>query len=321
MLADKGYDGRAADIWSMGVILFVMHAGFLPFDEPHMSALFRKIQKAQYTVPVWFSPEIAAFIAKILVPTPATRMTLDDILADPWFVGPDNFSIAAAGDAAAAEAAAGDAAAGAAAAAIERASSPKEIERAVGTIADAIDVAVSSPASPAVLAPPATSTAVAKPPPAGAAEPTPSPRVTGCRSTAGGAGEPRRITAADAAALLGGIDLSKLAPAPLPPACAAGDEAPAPAAPSLAQFLSALPPAELLERVGAAMAGVGLSTHVNAADFKVKGDIKTSHGEIRIAATVYTVAPGVCLVDIQRMGGEVRQHARRARPLCPRQRP
>lgn len=85
VLADKGYDGAAADTWSIGVILYVFLAGFLPFDEPTMSALFRKIQKADYSFPSWFSNEVKALLEKILVVEPERRMTLEDIMKDPWF--------------------------------------------------------------------------------------------------------------------------------------------------------------------------------------------------------------------------------------------
>merc|ERR1719247_2309902 len=71
VLADKGYDGAAADTWSIGVILFVFLAGYLPFDEPTMSALFRKIQAADFEYPSWFSSEIKEVLNQILIPDPA----------------------------------------------------------------------------------------------------------------------------------------------------------------------------------------------------------------------------------------------------------
>ncbi|CCI46412.1 unnamed protein product [Albugo candida] len=86
VLADKGYDGRAADVWSIGVILYVLLAGFLPFDEPTMSALFRKIQKAEFSYPSWFSPCVINLLNRILVPDPEQRVTLTDIQSDDWLL-------------------------------------------------------------------------------------------------------------------------------------------------------------------------------------------------------------------------------------------
>lgn len=43
MLADKGYNGMAADVWSCGIILFVLMAGYLPFDDSNLMRLYKKV--------------------------------------------------------------------------------------------------------------------------------------------------------------------------------------------------------------------------------------------------------------------------------------
>lgn len=87
VLADGGYDGKSADCWSMGVMLFVMLAGYLPFDEATPNALFRKVAVADFSFPKRrpFSPEAVDLISKILVPNPADRITLPEIRQHPWY--------------------------------------------------------------------------------------------------------------------------------------------------------------------------------------------------------------------------------------------
>ncbi|KAL5572192.1 hypothetical protein UlMin_021789 [Ulmus minor] len=85
VLTSKGYDGTSSDIWSCGVILFVLMAGYLPFDEANLMSLYKKICKAEFSCPPWFSSGAKKMIKRILDPNPVTRMTIAEILEDPWF--------------------------------------------------------------------------------------------------------------------------------------------------------------------------------------------------------------------------------------------
>ncbi|XP_048492887.1 CBL-interacting protein kinase 32 isoform X5 [Beta vulgaris subsp. vulgaris] len=85
VLDDRGYDGATADLWSCGVILFVLLAGYLPFDDSNLMNLYRKISVAEFTCPPWMSFSVKKFITRILDPNPGTRMTIPEILDDEWF--------------------------------------------------------------------------------------------------------------------------------------------------------------------------------------------------------------------------------------------
>ncbi|XP_020247567.1 CBL-interacting serine/threonine-protein kinase 9-like isoform X2 [Asparagus officinalis] len=85
VLNDKGYNGATSDIWSCGVILFVLIAGYLPFDEPNVTDLYKKIDRAEFSFPTWFSSCAKKFLKRILDPNPRTRITIPEILKDDWF--------------------------------------------------------------------------------------------------------------------------------------------------------------------------------------------------------------------------------------------
>ncbi|XP_062096674.1 CBL-interacting serine/threonine-protein kinase 23 isoform X1 [Humulus lupulus] len=85
VINNKGYDGAKADLWSCGVILFVLMAGYLPFEESNLMALYKKIHKAEFTFPPWFSSSAKKLIKRILDPDPSTRITIAEIIQNEWF--------------------------------------------------------------------------------------------------------------------------------------------------------------------------------------------------------------------------------------------
>lgn len=81
----RGYDGTKADIWSCGVVLYVLLAGYLPFQDSNLMEMYRKIGKADYKCPSWFPPEARRLLSRMLDPNPSSRISLAKIRASSWF--------------------------------------------------------------------------------------------------------------------------------------------------------------------------------------------------------------------------------------------
>ncbi|KAK6943380.1 NAF domain [Dillenia turbinata] len=85
ILGKKGYDGAKVDVWSCGVVLFVLNSGYLPFNDPNLMVMYRKIYKGEFRCPKWTSPDLKRFLSRLLDVNPETRITVDEIINDPWF--------------------------------------------------------------------------------------------------------------------------------------------------------------------------------------------------------------------------------------------
>lgn len=89
IFGSKSYNGQARDIWSMGVVLFAMLTGSLPWTEGSEVSLFNQIQKCQIFVPDFVSNPAASLIKQILQKDPKSRPTASEILKDQWLNSPD----------------------------------------------------------------------------------------------------------------------------------------------------------------------------------------------------------------------------------------
>ena len=84
VLGKDKYDGKIADCWSIGVILYVLMAGYFPFEADTLIDLFTLIRSATTTYPHWFHADLINLLDNIFIYNPKRRFTVKDIKKHVW---------------------------------------------------------------------------------------------------------------------------------------------------------------------------------------------------------------------------------------------
>uniref|UniRef100_A0A8C3YIQ0 non-specific serine/threonine protein kinase n=1 Tax=Catagonus wagneri TaxID=51154 RepID=A0A8C3YIQ0_9CETA len=80
----KKYDGPEVDVWSLGVILYTLVSGSLPFDGQNLKELRERVLRGKYRVPFYMSTDCENLLKKLLVLNPVKRGGLQQIMKDRW---------------------------------------------------------------------------------------------------------------------------------------------------------------------------------------------------------------------------------------------
>uniref|UniRef100_A0A3Q2ZPY0 non-specific serine/threonine protein kinase n=1 Tax=Kryptolebias marmoratus TaxID=37003 RepID=A0A3Q2ZPY0_KRYMA len=87
----KKYDGPEVDVWSLGVILYTLVSGSLPFDGQNLKELRERVLRGKYRIPFYMSTDCENLLKKLLVLNPVKRGSLEQIMKDHWMnVGHDD---------------------------------------------------------------------------------------------------------------------------------------------------------------------------------------------------------------------------------------
>ncbi|KAL3873884.1 hypothetical protein ACJMK2_036964 [Sinanodonta woodiana] len=80
----KKYDGPEVDVWSLGVILYTLVSGSLPFDGQNLKELRERVLRGKYRIPFYMSTDCENLLKRFLVLNPTKRASLETIMKDRW---------------------------------------------------------------------------------------------------------------------------------------------------------------------------------------------------------------------------------------------
>ncbi|XP_014867062.1 PREDICTED: serine/threonine-protein kinase BRSK2-like isoform X3 [Poecilia mexicana] len=90
VIRGERYDGRRADVWSCGVILFALLVGALPFDHDNLRQLLEKVKSGVFHMPHFIPPDCQALLKGMIEVNPDKRLTLEAIQKHNWYLGGRN---------------------------------------------------------------------------------------------------------------------------------------------------------------------------------------------------------------------------------------